>query len=74
MDLSKIAKLLGSKGGKKSAAVRFKDMTPEQKSEYMKWVRKVQKDDLQKATDNLNGPVGQKATIDFLREIGQIKD
>ncbi|MFA5095678.1 MAG: hypothetical protein WC447_03415 [Candidatus Paceibacterota bacterium] len=39
MKYTKIAKQLGSKGGKKSAQVRFSGLTKEQKSELMRKVR-----------------------------------
>lgn len=74
MNLSKIAQMLGKKGGLKSAEVRFKNMTAEQKSKHMKWVRKQATKSDEQAIEMLNGQVGQKASLDFLRETGQIKD
>jgi hypothetical protein len=70
--LYKFAALLGSRGGKKSAEVRFKDMTPEQKSAYMRNVRKLTKKSAKQAIKNLNAdfPAGRSR---YLREAG-VKD
>lgn len=56
-DLSKIASIMGKKGGKKSVKVRFKGKTKKEISEIMKKVRKSKTTSSKKMVDLLNQAV-----------------